>query len=158
MLRSLDLALLRLLRTRGHPPAVERGVAAFSRLGEHGILWYLAGIAGALARPSQRKAFLRCTRVTAIAFVANQVVKLLVRRRRPELEGLPPLTGTVTKLSYPSAHASTSFAAARCLSELVPGAYAVASTMALSRLYLGVHYPSDSLAGAALGDAVARLA
>ncbi|MBA3299413.1 MAG: hypothetical protein H0U24_04950, partial [Thermoleophilaceae bacterium] len=39
MLRALDLALLRLLRTRVHPPALERAVLAFSRSGEHGGLW-----------------------------------------------------------------------------------------------------------------------
>jgi decaprenylphosphoryl-5-phosphoribose phosphatase len=160
VLRSLDLALLRLLRTRGHPPALERRVAAFSRLGEHGILWYLLAVAGTLLRPSQRAAFARCARVTAMSFVCNQVIKLVVRRRRPELEGLPPLTSTISQRSYPSAHATTSFAAARCLSRLVPAAplYALATAMALSRLYLGVHHPSDALAGAALGDAVAKLA
>jgi membrane-associated phospholipid phosphatase len=86
-------------------------------------------------------------------------VKFTVRRRRPELPGLPPLTPTVSELSYPSAHASTSFAAARTLSRSLPAAplYAVAAAMALSRPYLGVHYPSDMLAGAALGSAVAEL-
>jgi undecaprenyl-diphosphatase len=48
-----------------------------------------------------------------------------------------------------------SFAAARALP--VPGVRPVAAVVALSRLYLGVHYPSDTLAGAALGDAVAKL-
>lgn len=82
-----------------------------------------------------------------------------MRRRRPRLPDLPPLSDTVTELSYPSAHAATSFAAARSLSPVLPAAavYPIAAAMALSRLYLGVHYPSDSLAGAALGEAVARL-
>jgi len=83
-----------------------------------------------------------------------------VRRPRPRLPDLPALTATVTELSYPSAHAATSFAAARSLSAALPAAavYPVATAMALSRLYLGVHYPSDTLAGLALGEAVARLA
>ena len=75
------------------------------------------------------------------------------------LEGLPALTTTMSGRSYPSAHASTSFAAARVLSGPLPAAplYALATAMALSRPYLGVHYPSDIAAGALLGDAVARL-
>jgi membrane-associated phospholipid phosphatase len=156
----LDLALLRTLRTRGHTPAAEAAVARFSRLGEHGTAWYLVAGAGALARPAQRTEFLRCGRATAVAFLGNQALKFLVRRRRPELPRLPPMTGTLSELTYPTAHATTSFAAARCLSPLMPGppVYALAIAMALSRVYLGVHYPTDTLAGAALGDAVAKLA
>ena len=99
-------------------------------------------------------------RATLLAFTANQAIKITVRRRRPRLPGLPPLTDTVTELSYPSAHATTSFAAARSLSAALPAAsvYPVAAVMALSRLYLGVHYPTDTFAGIALGEAVARLA
>jgi len=52
-----------------------------------------------------------------------------------------------------------SFAAGRKLSEALPAPplYVLAGAMALSRPYLGVHYPSDVVAGAALGDAVGRL-
>jgi membrane-associated phospholipid phosphatase len=82
-----------------------------------------------------------------------------VRRRRPQVEGLPPLIDTMSQLSYPSAHATTSAAAARVLAPLVsPAVYPLAVAMALSRLYLGVHWPSDTLAGLALGTAVGELA
>jgi undecaprenyl-diphosphatase len=89
-------------------------------------------------------------------------VKLAVGRRRPELADLPPLVPTGSRISYPSAHASTSFAGARSLARAWPAAaaplYAAAAMMALSRPYVGVHYPSDVVAGAALGTAVAELA
>jgi undecaprenyl-diphosphatase len=63
------------------------------------------------------------------------------------------------QLSYPSAHASTSFAGARALAAAWPAAplYALATAMAVSRPYIGVHYPSDVVAGAALGSAIAAL-
>jgi membrane-associated phospholipid phosphatase len=91
----------------------------------------------------------------------NTVLKLAVRRPRPELPGLPPLTSTPTRLSFPSAHASTSFAGARVYARLgLPAAplYVLAGALAASRLYLGVHYPSDLLAGAALGTTLAAVA
>lgn len=92
------------------------------------------------------------------AYLVNTAIKLIVRRRRPDLAGLAPLTGTPTGLSFPSAHSSTSFAGALAYSRLgLPAAplYALASGLALSRCYLGVHYPSDVLAGGMLGTVVA---
>lgn len=130
---------------------------ALSKAGEHGLLWYGLAAAGAVLDPSRRPAYRRAATATLGSYVLNQGVKLVVRRRRPEIEGLPPLIPTALKLSYPSAHSAMSFAAARSLSRVwpAPPLYALASVMAVSRPYLGVHYPSDVAAGALLGTAVA---
>ncbi|MBX5468552.1 MAG: phosphatase PAP2 family protein [Thermoleophilaceae bacterium] len=161
MLRAVDIALLRLLRTHGHTPVLEAPLKAYARAGEHGGLWLVLCALGAAADPARRGTWLRALRAVALAYVANQAIKLAVRRPRPQLPGLPPLTSTITRLSYPSAHSATAFACARSLAgRTLPAAplYAAAAAMALSRPYLGVHYPSDVLAGAALGAAVAELA
>ncbi len=159
--QSLDSRILFLARTRAHDPRAERAVAAFSRLGQHGGVWLALGLAGsAFSGGRQRRNWTRALAVVAGTYAANTALKLVVRRGRPELAGLPPLTGTPTRLSFPSAHAATSFAGARLYSRLgLPAAplYGLAGALALSRLYLGVHYPSDVLAGAALGTATARL-
>jgi membrane-associated phospholipid phosphatase len=159
---SLDEQLLYVLRTRGHSPAAERAAAAFSRLGEHGAVWLALGVAGAaLDAPARRGSWGRATVGVAGTYVLNTALKLVVRRRRPQLPGLPALTGAPTQLSFPSAHAATSFAAARLYARLgLPPfpLYELAFALALSRLYLGVHYPSDVLAGALLGTVVAALA
>lgn len=156
MLRNLDLALLRLLRTRGHSPAVELAVIRLSRLGDNGSLWLALATLGAVLDRRQRPVYLRAARAVAIALVANYAVKIAIRRARPLVEDLPPLSPTLSSLSYPSAHASTSFAGARVLSETLPAPalYATAVAIAVSRPYLGIHYPSDVVAGAALGSVI----
>ena len=156
---SLDRQLLMLARTRGHGPGRERVIAGYSRLGEHAACWLALGGVGAALDRDRRPQWLRGTAVVAAAYAANYAVKLAVRRRRPELDGLPPLSPVVSRLSFPSAHATTSFAAARAYSGLAPAAalYSAAGAFAVSRPYLGVHYPSDVVAGAVLGTLVAGI-
>jgi undecaprenyl-diphosphatase len=157
---ALDEAGYRLARTVGHTASAERAVRRFSALGEHGAIWLALGAAGALVDGERRGDWERGVAAVVGAYVLNTAIKVVVRRRRPAVAGLPPLTGTPTGLSFPSAHASSSFAAARAYAGLLPPAplYALALGLALSRLYLGVHFPSDSAAGAALGTAVGSLA
>ena len=159
MLRALDLALLRQLRTRAHGTRLETAMKWLSRAGEHGIVWHAIALLGALLDPPRRHVYLRAMRVVAAAYAVNTAIKFVIRRPRPALEDLPPLGEAVSGLSYPSAHTAMSFGAARALEETLPPAalYGLASAMALSRPYLGMHYPSDVVAGAFLGDAVARL-
>ncbi len=155
----MDLWVLRLLRTHGHDAQLERAVLRFSRTGEHAALWIAIALLGALLDGRRRRVYVGTVRAVVLTNLINIVAKRSVRRTRPFLEGLPALSPTLSSLSYPSAHASTSFAGAHALSRALPAAslYATATAMALSRPYLGVHYPSDVVAGAMLGLGVARL-
>jgi membrane-associated phospholipid phosphatase len=145
----VDRALLRLLRTRGHAPGLEHAARLGARLGENGAIWLAVAL---LTR--DRRAF----RVVVLALLANTAIKQVVRRPRPDLgPELPSLAGTISSLSYPSAHAATSFAAAGALSLPSLPLYAAAGAMALTRPYLGLHYPSDIAAGALLGTAIEKL-
>ncbi len=157
VLRALDHRLFRLLRTRGHPPPLELVVLRFTRLGEHGLLWLGIAATGAALDAHRRSVYLRAGRAVMATYLVNIGVKVLVRRARPLFEDLPALAPTYSARSYPSAHSSMSFAGARVLSGALPAQvlYAMAVAMAISRPYVGVHYPSDVVAGAALGIAVA---
>ena len=92
-----------------------------------------------------------------VAIGLNFAVKKLVGRRRPVLEGLPPLGGAPSSLSFPSAHATSSFACATAMTRIAPEAAVLlllAAAIAVCRPYLGMHYPSDVVAGVALGIAL----
>ena len=93
-LAALDLRLLRLLRTRGHTPAVENSLLWLARAGENGLLWYVIALAGAaLGGRGRRDAYFRAVKIVLATLVANTVVKQTVRRARPVLEEeLPALT------------------------------------------------------------------
>src|SRR6185436_14486401 len=136
-----------------------RWVRRFSKLGEHGLIWYGLGAAGALADPGRRGRWVRATAVVGGSYLISTSIKMAIGRKRPLVEDLPHLMATPTGLSFPSSHSTSSFAAARAFGTLLPPVplYAAATGMALSRLYLGVHYPSDIAAGIALGSVLGTL-
>jgi undecaprenyl-diphosphatase len=161
MAESLDTRLLRFARTRGHSPLAVTKMKTLGVLGEWGWVWTAIGIAGAGADPPRRGRWLRGAAVAPAAVLANYAVKLAVRRPRPVLRGLPRLAGAPTNLSFPSAHATSSVAAAIAFGRVEPRTrvplYGLAAGICLSRPYLGMHYPSDVLAGVALGLAIGGL-
>ena len=97
----------------------------------------------------------------ALADLLATTLKLLTDRPRPFVANpeQDPLVRTTLDVSFPSGHAAMSFAAATVLARSVPRPVApllfvLAALIAWSRVYVGVHYPTDVLAGALLGTAI----
>lgn len=161
-LGALDQALLRALRTRGHAPPVEAAVKGLGFAGEYGAVWMAIGATAAAADPARRSRWLAGSLVAPVAIVANFAVKKAVGRQRPVITEHPALAKAPSKLSFPSAHATSSAAAAVAFARVEPGARRpltlLAAAICLGRPYLGMHYPSDVAAGVLLGTAIGRLA
>lgn len=140
----------------GRPPVVRvaRGMSFF---GEHAAGWLAMGALGALVDRRRRRDWVAATAAVAVAHGASVGVKRVVRRPRPDDPRVRVLVGTPSRLSFPSAHATSTTAAAVLFGALLrkPLVAALVPPMAVSRMVLGVHYPTDVLAGSALGAAVA---
>ncbi|MEJ3651975.1 phosphatase PAP2 family protein [Actinomycetes bacterium KLBMP 9759] len=130
-----------------------------SLFGEHAGGWLALGALGALVDRRRRREWLVATAGVALAHGASVGVKRVVRRARPDDPSVEVLVGTPSKLSFPSAHATSTTAAAVLYGRLVgvPLVPLIVPPMAVSRLVLGVHYPTDVLAGSVLGAAVAAV-
>jgi membrane-associated phospholipid phosphatase len=159
-LAELDRRLLTLLRTRLRSDALDRAAVAYARAGESGALWILLAVSGAAVDRPRRARWLAAAGTVPFTLVANYFVKSVFARERPRFPGHEPLGRVPASHSFPSAHAATSFAGAYRIAALVPPARAplmvAAALMAFTRPYLGVHYPSDVVAGAAVGLLVGR--
>src|SRR5918992_2794237 len=74
VVRAFDLALLRVLRTRGHSLRAELRVGAWSSAGEHGLIWHSLALAGAAVDGGNRAVYLRTMRAVLVAFAANTLL------------------------------------------------------------------------------------
>jgi membrane-associated phospholipid phosphatase len=154
--RSIEVkALARIQRTIARKPVV-RAARGLSHFGEHAGGWFALGLIGAAVDRDRRRDWLTAAAGVVAAHAASIAVKRVVRRKRPEDETVEVLVKTPSRLSFPSSHATSTTAAAVVYSgltgrNLVP---VLVPPMLVSRLVLGVHYPTDVLAGATLGAVI----
>jgi hypothetical protein len=149
-----EVAALTAVQRRIDHPSVVRAARGMSLFGEHAAGWLAIGAAGAALDRPRRRQWLTATVAVAGAHGASIAVKRVVRRPRPHDPRIAVHVGTPSRLSFPSSHATSTTAAALLYGALLGRPAAALPTvpaMALSRLVLGVHYPTDVLAGSALG-------
>ena len=159
-LAQLDGAALELVHQLHWHPLT----AAFVIASAWWVKWPLFAVAGACCDASKRRliptAALVAATAAAVAESGAFLIKHATERARPPLAdpNIQALVGIPDSTSFPSGHAAAAFAAATAVGMLHPRLrvplFALASMVALSRVYLGVHFWSDVLVGALLGIAV----
>jgi undecaprenyl-diphosphatase len=155
---KLDAELVRRIGALRSTPADE----AFRRLGraaDHSKLWFAVAAVLVSRKGATRRAGLRgLAAIGGASFAASFVGKRLFPRRRPAAELLPVLrrmTRRPMSSSFPSGHAASAFAFASAVAMehrgVAAGAIPLAAAVGYSRVHTGVHWPTDVMAGAAIG-------
>lgn len=163
-LQQLDGSLLLWIQTL-HLSWLDPLVAAFTSLGNAGMLWIVLSLAMVCWRPTRKAGILALLAMVLGLLVTNVTIKPLVERPRPWLDlPITPLVVEDDPHSFPSGHTCAAFAAGMIWLRTLPWnwgrrlAVVLAVCMGLSRLYVGVHYPTDVLAGAVIGSLCAWIA
>ena len=151
-----EIALLSAVQRRIGIPPVVTAARGLSYFGEHALGWLALGALGALIDRRRRRDWLVSAATVAAAHGTSIAVKQVVRRQRPVDPSVEVLAGTPSQLSFPSSHAASTTAAAVLYGGLLRRRLTpvMVVPMLISRLVLGVHYPSDVLVGSALGAAI----
>lgn len=153
-----ETALIAVQAALAGRPGVLATARTLSHFGEHSAGWVGIAALGAALQPPRRRGWLAVGAGAFLAHAAAVLIKRVVKRQRPHHPAIAVNVGTPSRLSFPSAHATSTTAAAILLARVTGTRLPLVliPVMALSRLVLGVHYPTDVLTGVAVGTAVAR--
>lgn len=141
----------------------KRGVVetatGLSHFGEHALGWFALSGTGAVVDNKRRRQWLALGASAFVSHAASVVIKRIVRRTRPHDPRIRVGVATPSRLSFPSSHATSTTAALVSLSDLTGSRLPLLGVplMMVSRMVLGVHYPTDTLAGAVLGATTAKV-
>lgn len=155
VLKKGDIGLFLLLNRKLHCELMNLLMRGVTRLGSLTFAVALPLILMLFGRHSLGGAGLEMAASLTICQGITQLIKRLVNRPRPyiTIKNIIPVDPPPCRYSFPSGHTSTAFTLALVMAAFVPGLsalfYFLASMVGLSRVYLGVHYPSDVLAGVA---------
>lgn len=158
---QVDYGILHALQTIRTPlwDAVFRLITS---LGDGGFIWILLSALLLIRKDTRRTGILCVLALLGSLLINNIILKNMVARMRPfdRYEDLIPLVARPQDFSFPSGHTGSSFAAAVVMFLNLPRKWGIpaiilAVVIAFSRLYVGVHYPSDVLAGMVTGTAIA---
>jgi undecaprenyl-diphosphatase len=153
---SYDRAILVRVR-KWEVPWVTKVMRSLTTVG-NASSWWTMGLALAACGGSARRPAMLLGGAALVATGASQIVKRSASRPRPnpQVLGFSALTEYPDRFSFPSGHTTAAFAVAVALTGegawLGPASLALATSIGISRVYLGAHYPLDVASGAVLGS------
>ncbi len=164
-LLTLDGNILLFLQNFVRNPILDPIVIFITSLGDKGFIWIVGTILLLIPEKTRKIGWMSAFALLGSLMLNNNLIKNLVARPRPftVLSDLSILIPRPGEFSFPSGHTSSSFAAAAVFYRHLPKkigipALVLAGLIGFSRLYVGVHYPTDVLAGAVMGILLSYLA
>lgn len=140
-------------------------ITFITSLGDEGRIWIGATLGLLMFKKTRKIGIMSAVALFSSLFINNLIIKNVVARPRPytAVKNLSILIPRPSDYSFPSGHTASSFAAATVFFRNLPKkwgtlAIVLAGLIGFSRMYLGVHYPTDVLAGATIGVLLARMA
>ncbi len=163
-LADIDGGILLFLQEVVRNPVLDPVMKVITTLGNAGIIWILITLLLFLSKKTRKVGWMSFSALLITLFLNNILIKNIVARPRPYyvIEALVPLIKKPREFSFPSGHAGSSFASACILFRKLPKKYGIwalvlATLISISRIYVGVHYPTDILAGMVTGIAYSFL-
>ncbi|MDD2971251.1 MAG: phosphatase PAP2 family protein [Lachnospiraceae bacterium] len=161
-LLDLDMNLLLWIQDVVRTPFLDPIFIVITKLGNGGAVWIILSVVLLLNRKTRKIGMMSMMALAGSFLINNLILKNIVERVRPYevITNLHLLVNRAKDFSFPSGHTGSSFAAAFIFYQELPGKYGIpamilAGLMGISRLYIGIHYPSDVLAGVVTGIAIA---
>ena len=159
---ELDGQILLWIQEYLRVPVLDAFFTRFTLLGDLGMIWIVLGIILLVPKKTRRAGVLVLASLLGSLIINNLWLKNSIARTRPYevIDGLNRLIAAQSDYSFPSGHAGSSFAAATAMFLTLPKKYGIpalvgAALIGFSRLYVGVHYPTDVLVGTGTGILIA---
>lgn len=155
---QMDGGVLLFLQEHVRTPFLNTLMTGITTLGDHGTIWIILTILLLIPKKTRKAGLVSAMALIGSLLFNNLLLKNLVQRPRPYVTftDLQILIPRPSEFSFPSGHTSSSFAAAAAIYACLSKKYGIpamilAALIGFSRLYVGVHYPTDVLAGAVIG-------